>query len=83
MTQYSIDDVAGDDRQGSSSKVLFLPTNNATFTQWDPVGGTCAGCTNSGGIDASKVHGGSWHSTTASADEPDTTIEVTFTGKYT
>ena len=82
MSTFVFDDYYGDERPGSSTAVpTYLPAVN----QWDPIGGTCPSCTLSSNlpitIDASKVQNGTWHSTTVSPGEPETTISITFNGE--
>jgi hypothetical protein len=84
MPSFVFDDYYGDQRLGSGTNVpTYLPAVN----QWDPLGGTCPGCTLSTNlppefiIDPTKAQNGTWHSTTVSPDEPETTISITFNGK--
>ena len=85
MVQYTIDDVFGDSRPGTTSDVpIFLPTSK----KWDPIGGTCSGVCTSGAhfsppINATQVFHGTWHTVTLSPEEPTTNITASFTGdKY-
>lgn len=82
MPIYVFDDYHGDERLGAGTSVpTYLPAVN----QWDPLGGTCPGCTLTTNlvppIDPTKAQNGTWHSTTVSPDEPETTISITFTGE--
>ncbi|GJE97714.1 hypothetical protein PsYK624_139350 [Phanerochaete sordida] len=80
MPTYIFDDYYGDERLKGDTVPTYLPAVN----QWDPVGGTCAGCTSSTNlptpIDPLKAQNATWHSVTVSPDEPTTTITMNFTG---
>lgn len=81
MPTYIFDDVYGDQRTGSKSP---QPAYKPAWAAWDPVGGTCWGCTLGTNIpipiDPRYAIMGTWHMTTVSPGDPATNVSINFIG---
>ena len=81
MPTYIFDDVYGDQRPGSySPRVIYGPQ----WGLWDPVGGTCWGCTLGTdlpiAIESENATMGTWHTVTVQPGGQVANLSVTFTG---